>query len=421
MLYQVIYIVEILSIIKCIHCVYGERVKVNSKLLLMMFVFYLSMNVANIFPTEIEWAFFMYFTLEIYCLYAFKRSFKAHIINYTLFLIILTIVEFICSMAMAFAIKDNILLRTMCAGFLAMAVCMILLPCLDLHKLSAWAVKKNIIFYFSLLYICIFVGMMIVQFKMFGGFSAEIFVLGVPLVIFILLISGQWAKYQNFYEQKERELMLYADSKEKNSDLIAKIRLRQHEINNHITAILAMHYTQGTYEELVRAQKEYCEHIKADDKYNSLLPLTSSVLAGFLYDKFKRIEGMGIKVDCNITVKECNAFIPEYYLVEILGILLDNASEAVAQCDLPQKIQVVIQEKENGYTYIVRNPYPYVTYDEMEKWFQYEKSSKGSGRGLGLFHLKGICQEWNSTVRCSNLEHDNLNWIEFVIETGRKN
>lgn len=420
MIYQMIYIIEIISIVKCIHCVYGERILFNGKFLLVALIFYISMNVANYYPIQIECSFFMYVSLGVYCVYTFKRNFKMHIINYTLFLIILTIVEFLSSMAVNVVIKDNTLLRTACSAFLTMVFCLVFLARLELHKLSVWAIRKNVIFYAAMLYIYIFVGTMIARFKVFGGFYTDAFIMGAPLAIFVLVLSSQGAKYQNYYEQKEEELKLYVTGKERNNELITGIRMRQHEINNHITAILAMHYTQGTYEGLVKAQKEYCEQIKADNKYNSLIPLTNSILAGFLYDKFREFEGRGMTVEYDVAIKNYNAFIPEYYLVEILGILLDNAYEAVVGSDMPHKIQVIIKEDLTGYEYTVRNPYRYVSYDEIESWFQYEKSSKGNGRGLGLYHLKEICREWDSIIRCNNVECDNLNWIEFVIRTGRK-
>ena len=49
-------------------------------------------------------------------------------------------------------------------------------------------------------------------------------------------------------------------------------------------------------------------------------------------------------------------------------------------------------------------------YDEILEWFQLEKSEKGRGRGLGLYHLKCLCNDWNCDIQCGNTEIDKNNW-----------
>ena len=100
-------------------------------------------------------------------------------------------------------------------------------------------------------------------------------------------------------------------------------------------------------------------------------------------------------------------------------ILLDNAAEAVLEGGFESKIIFEITQTQSGYEYVVRNPYRYVPYEELESWFKYEKSSKGDNRGLGLYHLKTICAEWNCTITYRNVEFDNLTWIEFKVRTDR--
>ena len=183
---------------------------------------------------------------------------------------------------------------------------------------------------------------------------------------------------------------------------------------------MALHYTKTNYDDLVCAQREYCDRIMEENKYNALLSLGNNVLIGFLYEKFVCIEKQGIEILCKIGVKEYAPIIPDYYLIEALGILLENAVEAVKQSDLPKKIEVIISEKEMGYEYIVRNPFYHVTFEEIQQWFEFEHSTKGKERGLGLHHLREMCTEWDSAIGCSIIEQEDINWIEFVLETGRK-
>lgn len=420
MVSQIIYILEILAILSCIHCIYGAPIHIERKTVITFLTLYTCMNLANKHQIAVEYTVVMYIGLAVYCVKRFKRGFRENTINYVLFMIVLTLVEFICGVLISLVIREKVLVKTLISTILTAGLSSVVLPKLELSKVANWALKKNVIFYLSLVYISLFVGAMISQFKLLGNLTLERYVLGVPIIIFLLLCSRQWAKYQSYYEDKERELHAHVENSEKYTEFIKKIRMRQHDINNHITAILALHYTKTNYEDLVRAQREYCNRIMAENKFNALLSLGDNVLIGFLYEKFENIQKKGIEIICKVSVREYNPNIPDYYLIEAMGILLDNAVEAVMQNDLPQKMQVIIQEKEAGYVYIVRNPFYHVKYDQIQQWFEFEHSTKGHDRGMGLHHLRSICLEWDCGIGCNNIEYQNINWIEFVIETGRE-
>ena len=420
MVYQIIYIVESLIVLGCMHCTYGEKIRFNRKFISVCLLLLLITNAANYDSMKMECSLILYIIMELYCICTFKCGFRTNVINYLLSITVATIIEFISWMFMTIFIRDNITLKALCAESMALIMCYLMHRYFGINKIATWAARKNLVFGAALLYTGTFICVLIIQFKVFGGIKTENFIWGIPFTIFILLMSKQLAKYQSCYEEKEKELEVYVKDKESYKHLITKIRMRQHEMNNHITAILAMHYTKPTYKELVMAQKEYCQHIITENKYNVLLTLDDSILVGFLYDKFNAIEKMGMVVECHISVKGYHSAVPEYYLIEMLGILLDNAVEALTGSDLLQVIQLEICENEGAYKYFVRNPYYYVNCDEMDSWFEFEKSSKGTGRGMGLFHLRCLCREWNCYVGCNNVDINDENWIEFIIETDRK-
>lgn len=419
MLRQIISLVEIVAIIQCIHCVYGEKIKYNRSLIVTCLTIVAVSEIANAYSVPVLCSLIMYVVLAVYCVKTFRRSFRHHIVNNVLYMIVITVVQFICGISLLYIIRNNIFVRNLCANILSVIFCVFILPKFELQRISKWALKRNMIFYASLTYIFIFVCIMLLQVKVIGSFEIELFIFLAPFVLIVLLLYQQWEKYQRYYEQKDLELSCYVEDKEKSAAFLKELRLRLHEVKNHIMAINAMHYTTSTYEELVLEQKKYLEQITQENKYNSLVALHSSVLMGFLYEKFNFIEAMGIRIECNLKVSLFKPVISEYYLVEMLGILLDNATEAVQHKE-NAIISFEIADAKVGYEYIVRNPYPYTPYEEIITWFDFEKSKKGSGRGLGLYHLKCTCQEWNCSISCNNIEREGINWIEFKIGTGRK-
>lgn len=415
MIKTAIYIIEILSILQCIHCIYGTRLKVNMGLLVTIVSLWLTMEITNKYSVVFEGTFTMHSILIIYCILVFGRHVKELIINTALFLIIGTITQLAFTMIVIVIFPEDILVRTLIADVCVLIFNMLILPLIHLDKLAKWSLNKNFVLYGSCGYVLIIIIQLLIKIRIVEGINVGFYFTMIPLIICIYLLAKQWRVYQEFYEHEKSELQIYRDDKQKFAGLISKIRQRQHEINNHITAIIALHYTTKTYEELVNKQNEYCNHIVSENKFDSLLRLYNSILPGFLIDKFKNIESKGISIDCIVTVDQYKSIIPEYYLVEMLGILLDNATEAIENGNYGKKLYFEILQNGTEYGFTVRNPYQYVTSEEIETWFLFEKSSKGIDRGIGLYHLKCLCIEWNCLLVCKNLQISENNWIEFKI------
>ena len=102
--------------------------------------------------------------------------------------------------------------------------------------------------------------------------------------------------------------------------------------------------------------------------------------------------------------------------LEILGIFIDNAIEAQIRTEGEKRIIFKFFEYTNMYLFTIMNPYEHVSYAEIESWFRQNKSTKGKERGLGLFYVKKICEEYNACVLCRNTEYLQENWIEITLE-----
>ena len=76
-------------------------------------------------------------------------------------------------------------------------------------------------------------------------------------------------------------------------------------------------------------------------------------------------------------------------------------------------------EKEVAYIFNVSNPYLYVSYVEIQSWFQIDKSSKGKHRGLGLYNVKELCEKYDANIVCRNKLDDSENWVEFTLEIAK--
>ena len=103
-----------------------------------------------------------------------------------------------------------------------------------------------------------------------------------------------------------------------------------------------------------------------------------------------------------------------YLVVELIGNLLKNAVEAVNSQDVEKLIHLSCTENENEFCLGVRNRSEKIPLEEIGRFFQKGYSSKGSGRGLGLYNVKEISDKYGIDIVCNNTEIDNQNW--FLIE-----
>ena len=87
---------------------------------------------------------------------------------------------------------------------------------------------------------------------------------------------------------------------------------------------------------------------------------------------------------------------------------------------LYNKLYVFIEEKDGDLIIEVRNESDYISYAEIGLFFNKGYSKKGEDRGIGLFHTKTICDEYNLSLLCQNIEIDEKNWILFRISNKKE-
>ena len=243
--------------------------------------------------------------------------------------------------------------------------------------------------------------------------AIEVVMFGIWAVLTcILLYMWQKTKYKMIDQQKELELR---DTYDKAfGDLLLSVRKRQHEFDNHINAIYSQHMLAGSLEELVQMQNKYCMEIRQDNRYNKLLSNGSSLISGFLFSKFTAAEQKGCEICYKVSFDRMDCRIPHYQLVEILGILFDNAVEAVA--GQPENtVNVELMERPESIHIKVSNPSSYVSQKEIHQFLRPEISTKGEGRGLGLARVVDILVEHGCEMRVYN-DRSEPNQFVFEIE-----
>lgn len=237
------------------------------------------------------------------------------------------------------------------------------------------------------------------------------------LAIVIVFLAGTWEQYRIKAHEKEMELRtheLYAATYQK---LIDTIRVRQHEYDNHIHTIINLRYTYDTYEDLKNAQMEYMDALLEDNKHTKLLSSGNKTFIAFLYGKILLLEEAGIQCEYKIKIEQLDAEMPVYKMIEIVNNLIANAQDAVeSNVQNERVVKIIAYENDDTIHFEVWNYGDPISSDYISKCFKKGVSSKGKGRGLGLYNIKRICKKYSADVMFENRMSENRNWVCFIIK-----
>lgn len=236
-------------------------------------------------------------------------------------------------------------------------------------------------------------------------------------LLLLLLFLYRLEKARNEIEKKNYELELQRAYGGAYEELLATVRRRQHDFKNQLGAIYSMHLVASSLEELICMQNEYGDTIRYDSKFDLILTgCNNPILAGYLYHRCVACEQNGILVYYNIHIDQAECRFQLHEIIEILGILIDNACESFTTYQTEYKqINIECLENEKEIMFCVSNPSNYVTYSDIEKMFEKGFSTKGKNRGIGLARVLELTKKCDAELKVFNATHGDNNWIEFRI------
>lgn len=295
---------------------------------------------------------------------------------------------------------------------------------ISLKRISNFFVKRNKLIAGIAIVILCGLAMSVYQMRDIGIIFGEAYIQVIAFFFIFLVTIYEWQKSKTDAEKKRAQLemnKLYYDAYDQ---LIMLVRERQHDMKNHISAILGMIYATDNYEELVEKQKAYCGYVmEQNEKTKLVLSTGNPLISGFLYSKIQEAESKDIKIEYHIGVTEIETILPEYELIEMMSILTDNAIDALSKMneneeDLFREIRISLKEAEETENYIeltIANTSEYYDEDITEHFFETGYSSKGKGRGIGLSKLKRLVQDKKGDIIVSNELHDGRNYLTFTV------
>ena len=192
--------------------------------------------------------------------------------------------------------------------------------------------------------------------------------------------------------------------------LIDEIRIRQHDYNNELQSLYSMVASYDNIDELRAAVDKYSKEYTVNEEAYQLLKLNTHLLGGLLIFKYKQARNN--KVDMIFDIRNFNitCCVPEYELIDMCGILIDNAIEH-GRHDVP--VYVSIESHNNTFSFTVKNGGPTMSEDLLDKMFTkgYTTKQQHDGHGIGMYKLKEMTLRHGGDICVSNETIDNTTYL----------
>lgn len=258
---------------------------------------------------------------------------------------------------------------------------------------------------------------LVVDFLISRTFDYRIFLMFLLMVVVVLWGIADWRKTYMLMLKQEAELKLYQHYIQPLEELVKEIRIKQHEFDNHMNAILNMYLTVDNYEELVARQSEYITEVVRDDESRQYLPLlriSDKVLAGFLYSKIVRAP-FYVKTEVEVKSLEIISGISEHHLIEIVGTLVDNAYEACTEAK--NQVMMEIDSEHDRLVFSIKNQIDEEKVGEINRFFEkgYSTKSDAGKHGLGLYNAKMLIKKYKGDIFVCTDKVDGNNYISIRI------
>ncbi|OCL27907.1 hypothetical protein U472_01515 [Orenia metallireducens] len=198
----------------------------------------------------------------------------------------------------------------------------------------------------------------------------------------------------------KQELELQYTKLKLKEDKIKELRIQRHDFRNELQTIYTMLQLDR-----VKEAKDYIKGTYLDlDKVDSDLEEDNIIHSVFMSKK-KEAEDKGVDFELLLDSDLSNVAMPLNKVLKILFNLIDNAFDVLVK--LPRKerkLTVSLFDKGNGIDIIIHNNGPAISQSLLNNIFEPGYSTKGEGRGFGLYIVKTLLEEYDGKIDVESKE-----------------
>lgn len=301
MIGRICLLLEALSIVICLHHLYGEKFRLEIKTIGFLAIDMIIMTAINYFNWPRIFTMIIYPILFIYCGLRFGFKIKKMIVNNILCIIIVGVFQIGASVLCYYIFRVELIndIKLIIVNGIVLVMVILLCNIVQLKRIFVYMQAKGKIIFITIILMVVITTVCLISFKGLYEMHVKQYIIMLLFVGFICILAAQIGKYKIHAKEIEIELKMHELYAESFKELIDNVRMRQHEFDNHLNTIYSMHLLSNSYEELVEMQRSQCKEIEKDNRYNKLLKNDNQIIRGFLYTNFLKAEKKELRCRMN--------------------------------------------------------------------------------------------------------------------------
>lgn len=301
------------------------------------------------------------------------------------------------------------------SSLLLLIIAVIICHFVPIHRFFRYLMKGSAVTRFLLLHLF---AIYIIETGLYKYSSADIssyipYIASFALVIVVTDIV--LLRQQRIISRQQHDLANYETYQPMMTDLIQDIQGRQHDFNNHLAAIKMLPYNYKDYDSLAHALASYSENVDESFRDTELLKINMSIVAGFIHSKMLTAQRMHRNLCVTVQNRHLTSIMPEYELIRVIGILIDNALEASPE---NENVYLTLDSKDNRITIETLNRGQQLTQELRRNMFSTGYTTKTSDKehhGYGLSNLKKLVEQYGGEICLDNKIIDGVSYIHFDV------
>lgn len=388
----------------------------SPKLALIPLCAILNFALEMLFPTLFGWLLIL-----LTCLFTCKKvlnlNYSNAIFSFLMSYILYNLIEALAILAVPKKLMMSDNSKGQLLGTFIVLLISIGISFLPLNKLYVYINQGNLIIKLIISYIALLLLVTIALSKVDSIDAIAVLPLTISFMIILFLADIMVLNQQRTITIQQQDIKDYQTYEPMAHNLISDILGKQHDFNNQMNAIRMLPYTYKDYESLSEAIANYSTFLEDEFNESELLKINLPVVAGFVFSKFKEAEQKGKQISITTKNRSLITKVPEYDLIRILGILIDNAVEAT---DVGHTLYLILDSRDGHMLIQTKNEGRELSAGVRKKMFVRGYSTKTtdphSTRGQGLPNLNELVRHYNGKIYLENeMFHDHI-WICFTVE-----
>jgi two-component system sensor histidine kinase AgrC len=217
----------------------------------------------------------------------------------------------------------------------------------------------------------------------------------VVMVTSMVVIWGAALDIREAFSSRDmmRQRAMLEDAYAQLEELNSTLRAQRHDFMNHIQVIYSLTELEEHASALEYMDRVYADIQKVGRALRTSIPAVNALMAAKMAD----CEEDGVAFSADIKSPWKDMPVPGWEMCRILGNLIDNAAEAIS-AQAEKSITVCLWEDLRAYRFFVENSGPRIAADMSDAIFQQGFSTKGTGRGMGLYIVREILREHGGDI-----------------------